>query len=346
MKMKNQKLYDKVCKALRFYENGNGNADRMKAAVEECAALAPSIRQMDLLCKLEQVYAFSEDRESKLYWILMGVISSWEQIFGKEQDEKAPESFDWSEVFGRNESKSKKVAVIDSFSGEYEFLSNAYPSVIEKGGILFRNAEAAFQAEKVTNRVDREVFVGLSAAEARKLGHKISLRKDWDKRKEMAMYEICYQKFDQNPDLKEKLLATGDAVLKQESMHRDTFWGTVNGKGENKLGIILMEIRKEFQTEKEEEAEVNADPFEKEALEEAISNRKVSPMVTLEEANTLYRMLQGDLVPGFTSEDQPCLTPEEAFTIIRYLQEVLHLIPDYYEQDWDKENLVENSDMW
>ena len=62
------------------------------------------------------------------------------------------------------------------------------------------------------------------------------------------MKRICIAKFEQNPDLKEKLLATGNKTLIEGTWWKDTFWGIdlKTGQGQNHLGQILMEIRDEF----------------------------------------------------------------------------------------------------
>ena len=60
------------------------------------------------------------------------------------------------------------------------------------------------------------------------------------------MYELCYQKFSENEVLKDKLLETGDAILIEGNRYHDTYWGMVDGVGENKLGKILMRIREEL----------------------------------------------------------------------------------------------------
>ena len=64
--------------------------------------------------------------------------------------------------------------------------------------------------------------------------------------KDKVMYEIVLAKFTQNPDLKEKLLATGDEHLEEGNTWGDTIWGTVDGVGENRLGKILMRVRDEL----------------------------------------------------------------------------------------------------
>ncbi len=61
-----------------------------------------------------------------------------------------------------------------------------------------------------------------------------------------AMEETLQKKFDQNPSLKQKLMATGDAQLIVSS--QDSFWGMgTDGQGQNKLGTLLMELRRSYQ---------------------------------------------------------------------------------------------------
>lgn len=56
-------------------------------------------------------------------------------------------------------------------------------------------------------------------------------------------YYIVFTKFDQHQELAQKLLETDDTYLEEENTWGDQFWGTVNGKGANYLGYILMETR-------------------------------------------------------------------------------------------------------
>lgn len=50
-------------------------------------------------------------------------------------------------------------------------------------------------------------------------------------------------KFTQHEDLKEELLATGDAELVEDS-DKDAFWGVgADGKGRNELGKALERLR-------------------------------------------------------------------------------------------------------
>jgi N-glycosidase YbiA len=57
------------------------------------------------------------------------------------------------------------------------------------------------------------------------------------------MRKAVYRKFEFNPEIRAVLLATGDALLVENSP-TDAYWGCgANGKGVNMLGKILMEVR-------------------------------------------------------------------------------------------------------
>lgn len=66
---------------------------------------------------------------------------------------------------------------------------------------------------------------------------------DWESLKEAVMYQGVLNKFLFHSDIAQILLETGDALI-QETSPKDSYWGTgANGKGQNKLGIILMRVR-------------------------------------------------------------------------------------------------------
>jgi predicted NAD-dependent protein-ADP-ribosyltransferase YbiA (DUF1768 family) len=63
------------------------------------------------------------------------------------------------------------------------------------------------------------------------------------------MRKVLSAKFTQHEDLKKLLLSTGNARL-VEAVRTDNAvnrtWGEVNGKGQNMLGVLLMEVREEI----------------------------------------------------------------------------------------------------
>lgn len=132
---------------------------------------------------------------------------------------------------------------ITSFKGEYAFLSNFYPCPVGLGWNTFQNAEAAFQSCKSADLADTTQFVNMTGQQAKRVGRKVELRPDWEYIKDNVMECVVSCKFNQNGDLRDKLLATGNRELIEGNTWNDTYWGVCNGKGQNKLGKILMKVR-------------------------------------------------------------------------------------------------------
>ena len=135
--------------------------------------------------------------------------------------------------------------MIDSFDGKYRFLSNFYNSKVIYEGLEYLSIEAAFQAAKTTDIMERLAFTKYDPSQAKKEGRRIKLRSDWEKIKLGVMENLVRQKFNQ-PSFKEKLIGTGNEELVEGNWWNDTFWGVCNGEGQNNLGKILMKIRKEI----------------------------------------------------------------------------------------------------
>lgn len=134
--------------------------------------------------------------------------------------------------------------MINSFTGDYRFLSNFATSVIQYNGHLYPSSEHAFQAAKAaTPEEEKWVREAASCGEAKKRGNQVRLRPDWEDVKLYTMEEIVYQKFATNKDLAERLLATGEQDLVEGNTWNDTFWGVCRGQGHNHLGKILMRTR-------------------------------------------------------------------------------------------------------
>ncbi len=68
-------------------------------------------------------------------------------------------------------------------------------------------------------------------------------RKGWEGIRLSVMEDVQMAKFKQYPELREKLLATGDAELIYNNDCGDAYWGIYEGTGENNLGKILMKVR-------------------------------------------------------------------------------------------------------
>ena len=139
---------------------------------------------------------------------------------------------------------------ITTFDGKYSFLSNFYESQVHYEGITYPTVEHAYQAQKTNNQAIKIAIAGKATpGQAKRAGGAKGIIKDidfeaWESRKHQVMEQLVRIKF-QQPDLAEKLVATGTAQLEEGNLWNDTYWG-VNlhtGQGQNKLGYILMAVR-------------------------------------------------------------------------------------------------------
>jgi len=148
----------------------------------------------------------------------------------------------------------KRLTIINEFkTADNVYLSSFYPIKIEYDNLTYRSAESAYWAQKCTDFHDRVGFMKLTGIEARRLGRTIH-REDWNEQTALyTMYLVNKTKFDQHPNLKEKLLSTGDLPLVNGNLYGDAYWGfdVYRQTGKNMLGKILMRIRKEYSNLKE-----------------------------------------------------------------------------------------------
>ena len=142
---------------------------------------------------------------------------------------------------------SLKIETICGFkTKETEFLSNMYETIMLYDNNLFNSSEAAYQYAKCALDEDKEKFLmykNLSPYECKSLGKSIKKRYDWDNIKLGVMFDIVFIKFHDNLDLMRKLVKTGRSILIEDNFWKDRFWGIYQGRGENWLGQILMDVR-------------------------------------------------------------------------------------------------------
>ena len=148
--------------------------------------------------------------------------------------------------------------MIERFEGKYEFLSNFYPSEIEYEGVVYPTVEHAFQAAKTLDINEREEIAKLATPSlAKKAGRSVKLRSDWENVKDEVMLACLRTKFS-IPELREKLVATGDEWLIEGNTWHDNYWGDCSCpkcagiKGKNTLGYLLCVVRREILEETEE----------------------------------------------------------------------------------------------
>jgi ribA/ribD-fused uncharacterized protein len=151
-------------------------------------------------------------------------------------------------------------APITSFRGDHRYLSNFYSSPITFDNQSWPTAEHLYQALKTTDAETRETIRQLSTPrEAKLLGQIVALRPDWDNVKFTYMLQVVRLKFHRNPELRAKLLATGDAEIVEGNIWHDNLWGDCSCErcqyipGLNRLGKILMQVRAELRQQEHRE---------------------------------------------------------------------------------------------
>ena len=144
---------------------------------------------------------------------------------------------------------------IESFHGDYRFLSNFWLCPVEYNDMIYPSSEHAFQATKASNQKDHDFVAsaqtpGVAKRRGKQLKLQNRLRADWTQVSLSVMATVLRAKF-RNADLRTLLLETGDAELVEGNTWGDTFWGVCDGKGENWLGILLMALRDRIREEVE-----------------------------------------------------------------------------------------------
>ena len=132
----------------------------------------------------------------------------------------------------------------------YEFTNFAYyPIIVDEH--VYKTSEHYFQSQKLVGTPYENYVSQLptprDAFEFPRQPRVSSwVRGDWQGVKELVMYKALYHKFNQYLELKELLLKTGDRKLIEHSPY-DSYWGDgPDGKGLNRLGVLLMKLRDAF----------------------------------------------------------------------------------------------------
>lgn len=149
-------------------------------------------------------------------------------------------------VKGSRQRKQKEI-LFYSTTGETSFMSNFHLCKIVIDGETYGSVEHYYQSQKVPPGEMRDKIKDApTPKQAKKLGRAAeNIVPGWKEKRVDVMRKALRAKFTQNEDLKAKLLATGDAVLREDSPD-DMFWGL---KGEDMMGKLLMELRSELAQE-------------------------------------------------------------------------------------------------
>ena len=143
--------------------------------------------------------------------------------------------------------------MITEFKDKYFFLSNFSNYGFYLTGVhsvFFKTNEHWYQSQKTFMKKESdEIIHADTAREAKKLGKKVTLRRDWDNVKDAIMWTGLVQKFLQNKGIQAKLISTQPEILIEGNTWHDNFWGDCSCpdcefiKGKNKLGFQLMQLR-------------------------------------------------------------------------------------------------------
>lgn len=132
---------------------------------------------------------------------------------------------------------------------KYGAFSNFSPYGVHLENAWWPTVEHFFQAQKFRDEAHREkIRVARTPKDAKTLGQSrvVVLRADWEAVKDDVMLQAVRCKFTTHREIRELLLSTGDQEL-VENAPGDYYWGCgKNGTGQNKLGLLLMQVRSEL----------------------------------------------------------------------------------------------------
>lgn len=172
--------------------------------------------------------------------------------YSPEQFSKLPEG-----IRPHNVSTRETVNKGLTFSSQWTPLSNMATAYFLYDGTLFSTSEQCFQYSKAIfeseDDLANEILILSDAYECKKKGAEVETSEEWLAKRDELMSNIIREKFTQNDDMLSTLLSTGAATLYEATT--DHYWGIGStlfskdtyqetSKGQNRLGLLLMELRK------------------------------------------------------------------------------------------------------
>ena len=150
------------------------------------------------------------------------------------------------------------------FNSEHVFMSNFFPCTITLADATCSSLEQAYfflMAKDLGNiKVAELILKTQNPRKIKKLGATLIATVTWSNKAPQVMYDLLKLKYQQNPKLKERLIATGDKKLIESTMSK--FWGcgmtipmidkqkkeqgTVRIIGKNTLGAQTEDIRRDL----------------------------------------------------------------------------------------------------
>ncbi len=133
--------------------------------------------------------------------------------------------------------------------GELGYLANYSDYGFTVDGVYYPTAEHFYQASKFDNpEIIQKILSCKTAREAASVGRDRNNKRidHFNDIKLDKMYQAVYEKFQQNPDIRKKLIETGDEEIR-EMTDQESYWGVgPQLNGENHMGEILMRVREEL----------------------------------------------------------------------------------------------------
>ncbi len=172
-------------------------------------------------------------------------------------------SGDVTQTSGEIEMSETTIFFNSKSKGPDALLSNFARTPIWWDGVAFGSGEEAYQWAKfykVDPTTAARVLAARSPAEAKRIGQMGTMNPKWDvevfvggvkrPRKCHVMRRILLRKAQQNQNVRDYLLSTGDAQLVEFAPWGDRFWGVDKNKyGNNWLGRLWMEVRAQLREE-------------------------------------------------------------------------------------------------
>jgi len=184
------------------------------------------------------------------------------------EPEKEVEEEPFTEVVSKKTKKLKKevepepvlFSTGDESGGPYSSFSNSSNHAVDIDGVRYPTVThyiVAMKAREIKNDDMYTKIMGTATPKAVKaLEKKITITaEEWDPKKDEIMAKAVRAKFTQYPELRSKLLETGEKQIGNADA-RETYWGIGTSmdtdkarvpskwRGQNKLGKILMDLRK------------------------------------------------------------------------------------------------------
>ena len=144
------------------------------------------------------------------------------------------------------------------------YLSNWYLSDFEVNGIKYSSMEQYMMHQKAVlfndNEIAEQILAISDVGKIKDLGRKVKKYNDviWTGMRQIIIYEGLLEKFRQNDDLRNELLASGQDIF-AECAVQDRIWGIglsmkdekrfnmEEWQGQNLLGFSLMRVREALQ---------------------------------------------------------------------------------------------------